>query len=138
MHLDKAVFIFFVYLLYVYVMTVEWIFTKFRILKFNDLVNLNQACFMHTYVNKKLPSSFHNFFVELPNFERSLTFQLGILRRSNLQYFPSYAAPKLWNELPLSVKRINSHNEFKKSYTSTLIASYSTHCTVTNCYSCRN
>ena len=92
---------------------------------------------MHTYVNKKLPSSFNNFFVELPNFNRSQTFQLEILKRSNLKFFTSYAIPKLWNELPLSLKRIVSLKAFKTTYTNTLIASYSTPCTVTNCYSCR-
>jgi len=113
------------------------IFSKFNILKFPDLVNLNQACFMHKYVNNKLPSSFQNFFVKLNNFDRSLSFQLGILKQTNLKCFSSYSIPKLWNELPLSLKRKTSLKSFKKYYSSTLLESYSTPCTVTNCYSCR-
>jgi hypothetical protein len=113
------------------------IFSKFNILKFPDLVNLNQACFMYKYVNDKLPLSFTNFFIKLQNFDRSLSFQLGRLKMSNLNCFAPYAIPKLWNELPLNLKRKISLNSFKKCYTSLLIESYSTPCTVTNCYSCR-
>ena len=38
-------------------------FTKLNILRFNDLVNLNQANFMYRYVNNKLPFSFVNLFL---------------------------------------------------------------------------
>ena len=113
------------------------IFSKFNIFKFPDLVNLNQACFMYKYVNNKLPTSFRNFFVELYSFDRTLSFQLGLLKMSNLKCFSSYALPKLWNELPLNLKRKISLSSFKKYYTSMLIESYSTPCTVTDCYSCR-
>ena len=113
------------------------IFKKFNILKFHDLVNLNQACFMHKFINNKLPISFQNFFPKLNNFDRSLSFQLVFLKRSNLQYFPSYAIPKLWNFLPLDLKRNVSFNLFKKYYAKHLAQDYSTPCTVANCYSCR-
>ena len=92
---------------------------------------------MYKYVNDKLPTSFKDFFIKLNNFDRTLSFQLGILKMSKLKCFSSYALPKLWNELPLYLKRKTSFNSFKKCYTSTLIESYSTPCTVTNCYSCR-
>jgi hypothetical protein len=113
------------------------IFTKFNILKFHDLVNLNQACFMYKFINNKLPISFNNFFLKLNNFDRSLSLQLALLKRSNLQDFPSYAIPRLWNSLPLDLKRKGSLNTFKKYYARYLAQDYSTPCTVANCYSCR-
>ena len=41
------------------------IFKKFNILKFHDLVNLNQACFMYNFINNKLPISFQKFLFEI-------------------------------------------------------------------------
>ena len=113
------------------------IFTKFNILKFHDLVNLNQACFMYKFINNKLPLSFQNFFQKLNNFDRSQSLHLTLLKRSNLQYFPSYAIPRLWNSLSLDLKRKGSLNTFKKYYAKYLSQGYSTPCTVANCYSCR-
>ena len=61
-------------------------FKKLNILKFNDLVNLNQANFMYRYVYNKLPSSFDNFFDKLNNFNRSLSFILPKINK-NESYF---------------------------------------------------
>ena len=43
-------------------------FLNSGILKFTDLVNLNQGCFMYKYGNGLLPYSFDNFFSKLTIF----------------------------------------------------------------------
>jgi len=63
---------------------------------------------MYKYTNKLLPSSFENIFKKLGNFERSLNYQLDILNSSLLKYLPSSSLLKIWNNLPLDLKRSNS------------------------------
>ena len=54
-------------------------FLKYKILKINDLVDINQAIFMYYYTHKLIPASFENIFKKFGNFERSLNYQLDIL-----------------------------------------------------------
>ena len=58
-------------------------YLKHKILKVNDLVDFNQALFMYKYTNK------------LGNFERSLNYQLDILKMCSLQYLPSSSLLKI-------------------------------------------
>ena len=81
------------------------IFTKFNILKFHDLVYINQGCFMYKFIHNKLPISFQNFFLKLNNFDHSQSLQLALLKRSNLQHLSSDAIPRLCNSLPLDKKK---------------------------------
>lgn len=113
-------------------------FIRSRILKFTELVNLNQGCFIYKYVNNLLPSSFENFFPKLCNFDRSLSFEIPNLKNANMKIFPSYSMIKLWNNLPLELKRKKSLSIFKKHYASTLSMNYDIPCHKVNCYSCRN
>ena len=83
-------------------------FLKYKILKINDI----QAIFMYKYTHKLLPASFENMFKKLGNFERSLNYQLDILNMSSLQYLPSSSLLKIWNNLPLDLKRSNSLSIF--------------------------
>ena len=63
---------------------------------------------MYKYTHKLLPASFENIFKKLGNFERSLNYQLDILEMCSLQYLPSSSLLKMWNNLPLDLKRSNS------------------------------
>jgi len=63
--------------------------------------------------HKLLPASFENIFKKLGNFERSLNYQLDILKMCSLQYLPSSSLLKMWNDLPLDLKRSNSLSIFK-------------------------
>ena len=112
------------------------IFHKLKVLKFNDLLDLNEICFVHKFIYEKLPSSFDNFFTKLPNFDRNLSLCTIHLKNINLKYFPSYSMPLRWNSLPLNIKRISLVLTFKKSYTDILFLNYTVACTKTNCYSC--
>ena len=81
------------------------LFFKYKILKLNDLTESNHATFMNNYTKTLLPSSFNNTFKKLGNFERSLNYQIDILNTGSLEYLPSYALLKIWNKLPLDLKR---------------------------------
>ena len=71
---------------------------------------------MYKYTKNLLPSSFNNTFQNLGNLERSLNYQIDILNTGSLEYLPSYALLKIWNKLPIDLKRSASLGIFKKSY----------------------
>ena len=114
------------------------IFIKLGLHKFNDLLNINQACFVHKFAYDKLPSSFNDFFEKLPSFERNLSLRLPKISNNQLKIFPSYYLPLLWNSLPLETKRIISVSKFKKTYAKSLLSNYNKECNKINCYSCKN
>ena len=114
------------------------IFVELGVHKFNDLLNINQACFVHKFSNNKLPSSFDDFFAKLPNFDRNLSLRLPKIENHQLKIFPSYYLPLLWNSLPLETKRITSVSKFKKTYAQSLFSNYKINCNEANCYSCKN
>ena len=70
---------------------------------------------MYKYTKNLLPSSFNNTFQNLGNLERSLNYQIDILNTGSLEYLPSYALLKIWNKLPIDLKRSASLGIFKKS-----------------------
>ena len=112
-------------------------FLKFKILRFKDMVQYNQACLMYKYVYDKLPISFNGMFTKLNSFDRNLSFQLSMASYANLKKFPSYSIIRLWNSLPLELKRKKSLSTFKRHLSLSLSESYNSPCTKTNCYSCR-
>ena len=112
-------------------------FKKLNILKFNDLVKLNQANFMYRYVYNKLPSSFDNFFDKLNNFNRSLSFVLPKINKNEHKLLPSFALIKTWNDVSLDLRRKKSLNSFKKHFSSALLENYDKICKVSACYACR-
>lgn len=113
------------------------LFRKHNILKLKDMADFNQAIFMYKYTNNLLPISFNNLFTKLGNFERSLNFQLDILNFSSLHTFPSYVLLKLWNNLPLDLKRSRSLNIFKNNLRKSIFDTYTSKCDKVNCYSCK-
>ena len=113
------------------------LFCKFKILKVPDIVDYNCGTFMYKLTNNLLPTSFYNTFTKIRNFERSLNYQLQNTTKKSLQSFPSYTLPKLWNGLPLQLKRSNSLNIFKRKYLIHLTEKYKTTCHKHNCFACR-
>ena len=84
------------------------IFLKYNILKINDIVDFNQAMFMFKFTNGLLPDSFESIFNKLGNFDGSLSYQVDLLNFSFFQTFPSFTLHKIWNGLPLELKRSTS------------------------------
>ena len=76
------------------------------------------------------PASFENIFKKLGNFERSLNY-------CSLQYLPSSSLLKMWNNLPLDLKRSKSLSIFKNRLLNYLFENYITMCYKPNCYSCK-
>ena len=92
---------------------------------------------MYRYVNKKLPSSFDNLFNRSGNFDRSLAFELPKVNKAELKTLPAFSMIKVWNELPLYLRRKNSLKVFKTLYSKKLLECYNANCIKQNCYSCR-
>ena len=114
------------------------IFNKYRILRFNDLVDFNQDCLLYNNVNGRLPTSFRNMFEKLSNFERSLSFKSPILKHFQLNHLSTFSMISLWNKLPLELKRKKSLNIFKSEYSRLLFTNYNLPCNNPRCYTCKN
>ena len=113
------------------------LFAKHKLLKFQDLLKYNEVTFMHKLVRNNLPNSFDDKFPKLTNFDRSLGFKLAKVKKTYLTTFSSYSMPKSWNSSPFELKREHFSNAFKNMLKKTILNSYNTTCTVTNCYSCQ-
>ena len=93
--------------------TTDPIFEKLNVLKLDKLLLYHSYCFMYKYIHKSCPKSFDNFFTPLSGDNRSKSFKLQVPKKKKISHFPSYKIPKIWNELHLSIKRINSFKQFK-------------------------
>jgi len=91
------------------------------------------AICMFKYTHKLLPASFENNFKMLENFERSLNYQLDILK---IVYHQALFLRCCMNNLPLDLKRSNS-GIFKNRLLNFLFENYITMCYKPNCYSCK-
>jgi hypothetical protein len=105
------------------------LFKKYNILKLPDLTNFYMAVYIHKLVHKKTPSSFDNFFPKTLNFERSLSFQLQLIRKQKLKSFPSIALPIVWKVLTKLFKTLLTEKKFEN---------YNYKCNKNNCFSCMN
>ena len=77
----------------------------------------------------------HKFFLHLlktflKNFERSLNHKLDILKMCSLQYLPSSSLLKMWNNLPIDLKRSNSLSIFKNRLVNSLFENYRLICVI--------
>ena len=59
------------------------------------------------------------------------------LNISSFQYLRSSSLLKMWNNLPLDLKRSNSLSIFKNRLLNSLFENYRTMCYKPNCYSCK-
>ena len=68
----------------------------------------------------------------------SMTINLiDILKMCSLQYLPSSSLLKMWNNLPLDLKRSNSLSIFKNRLLNSHFENYMTICNKPNGYSCK-
>ena len=115
----------------------EILFGQSKILKFDDLVNLNILNFISKFFHKKLPESFDNMFKVLSS-QRSKKLLISIPKTKHLEYFPAVSFPKLWNnlrnEIRLSDSVKKSLSMIKKDY---LLNYKSFHCNKRKCFSCK-
>ena len=88
-----------------------------QLLTINNFYNLEIAQMMLKYENKQLPPAFYNFFTQK---------SLKMKARSNSQIISNcfrtkvshqslkFVGPKLWNKIPLEIRRCYSSNTFRK------------------------
>ena len=115
------------------------LFSKFSIMKLEDLFVYSSCSFMHKWINGKSPISFKNTFTTLPNPNRTNSLQLEKYKNNFLLQFPSHFLPKLWNLNPVDLKLTESHKTFKKLLKEVIVSKYSTHvkCNSVTCPDCR-
>ena len=88
-----------------------------KILKLNDLIQLNQSTFIQQYKNGKLPSSFTNFFQNIPFEEqKSRDDDYNLKKQTNiaLLHFPSCRIARGWNQNNLLLKSEADLTAFKE------------------------
>ena len=99
------------------------IFKEIEILKFEDLVDFFQLCFMHTFHHGKLPKSFKNtwqsksdlFTLNDFNLRDALDLHIITPKLSFTQKLPLIKFPSLWNQLDIEVRQTWPPSLFKKN-----------------------
>ena len=92
---------------------------KHKILKLNDLIQLNQSTFVRQYKNGKLPSSFTNFFQNIPFEEqKSRDDDYNLKKQTNiaLLHFPSCRIVRGWKQNNLLLKSEAELTAFKEDF----------------------
>ena len=108
----------------------DYYFLNLRILKVHDLFNLEIAKFMHGHHNNSLPVCFSSFFQESGNNHTHYTRNSVQINYDTIQCRTvrgersiRFYGPKIWNEIPLSIKTV-SDKTFKKQYKLFVFSSY--------------
>ena len=65
------------------------LYSRFRVLKLEDMIEMEFAKFMFKYSNNMLPNSFNNHFIKLENIHNYNTRQ-----KTRNEYFQTFSAPK--------------------------------------------
>ena len=107
----------------------SYLFRKFNLLKFADIIDLNVAVFSYKAWNNLLPVTFNDFLL------RNTRIHCHRTRRTNQAYQHNFRsnigtlslrnrATKLWNSLPTSVKDSSSTTVFKRKIIREIIDQY--------------
>ena len=95
-------------------------YAKLNILKLNDLIHFEKACFLFKHKFHKLPCVFNNYFNFTSNTHEKYTrgsscdnYFLPFYRNKKLQRSIKYQGPKTWNSLESSLKNCISLKTFK-------------------------
>ena len=82
-----------------------------------DLIDYDKCNFMQKCTHNTAPSSFQNVFIKNRNFDRSLSYNLKLVRKTSLgslRAFPTLVFARVWNALTLESNRSESLSLFKK------------------------
>ena len=95
-------------------------YAKLNILKLNDLIHFEKACFLFKHKFHKLPCVFNNYFNFTSNTHEKYTrgsscdnYFLPFYRNKKLQRSIKYQGPKTWNSLESSLKNCKSLKTFQ-------------------------
>ena len=112
------------------------LFYKYKTLMVKDLIDYNICNFMQKCTHNTAPYSFQNLFIKNRNFDRSLSYNLKLVRKTSLRLFPTLVFPRVWNALTLESKRSESLALFKKKILSDNLEKYNVPCSIQSCKSC--
>ena len=116
------------------------LFKKHKLLKVSDLIQMNQSIFARQFKNGKLPSSFNNFFQNIPYAEqKSRDDDYNLKKQTNiaLLHFPSCRIVRGWNQNNLLLKSEADLTAFKEDFIQKKLNSYDEECSKPNCSACR-
>ena len=117
------------------------LFNRNKILKLNDLINLERSIHVHKYTHGKLPIAFYTNYLEQVDSESMsrrgdpLCYKLPRVPK-NLSRSPVVQIVKAWNSLPHSIKIISEPTLFKQAIVDVYVSGYNDICSKKNCYSC--
>ena len=117
------------------------LFKDYCFLKFEDIVHLSQTIFVRQFKNKMLPTSFLNFFQDLPLSEqifRDHDYNLKVkkVNKNFLSFYPNVQMIQAWNRNNILIKSEAETKDMKDYYTIHKINSYESECVKDNCYVC--
>ena len=101
---------------------------------------MNQSIFARQFKNGKLPSSFNNFFQNIPYAEqKSRDDDYNLKKQTNiaLLHFPSCRIVRGWNQNNLLLKSEADLTAFKEDFIQKKLNSYDEECSKPNCSACR-
>ena len=121
----------------------EPLFKKTKILKIKDLISHSRASFVHQYRCGYLPSSFNRTFfsfvgnnINLKRRNDSLCVTIPELTYKEMHKAPYVMICQAWNSIPLEIKYISKHSEFKSALTEYYLSRYSETCILEDCRNC--
>lgn len=98
------------------------LFVQLNWMPFADRVIYKKSILMYKSLNKAVPDYLSDKFKKCPNSaRRSAANELLEVPKPNLEFFRkciSYSGPKIWNEIPLSIRQAENITAFKKMYLS--------------------
>ena len=113
-------------------------YSKFGVLKFDDMLKMEYAKFSHKFSSNMLPEYFKNYFIDLDTIHKINTRQ-----KTKKNYFHTYArtewgkkkiqhkALKIWEKLPVELKEC-SYFRFKKVFRQTILNGYNNEVKIQN------
>ena len=101
-------------------------FSRFKILRLNQINTIQISEFMYRHKHKLLPSVFNDYFNITSDthtyFTRQVESYRGIFARTNTRLFALRSTgPSVWNNIPVSTRHLPNLNLFKKSMRALLL-----------------
>ena len=117
------------------------LFKQHDMLKLSDLIKLNQTIFVRQHKNGRLPTSFHNFFQDIPPDEQKsrdddYNLKPKEVADRSLLYFPGNQIIRAWNSNNLLIKSEADCAILKESFKQNKLELYEEDCLKQNCYVC--
>ena len=118
------------------------LFRKFKFLKHDYLIQLNQCIFICQYCYKQLPKSFDKMFQYLPPSEQVLcdhdyNFQQKNYNKKFLCQFPIVQILNTWNSSHLLIKAEADITLMKTPFIAKKLSTYEEECLKQYCYTCK-